>query len=191
MVTNDQTNKETNKQMGEPRASLLVEHWAKQTFAKCKYRSCFLILLSCTLKKKNTLCVLAPHLQLVCTVEPDFCYPQRTEEWMKVFQEVLVDIKIPWDSSDHRMHSFFNSVSKMAHGPVVIVAMKKVIMFVRFLLYAIRMYAFNVKTRYLMIYVPTAESVIICWQFVLIKVTTERHLCMNIKGEGYLTVQEW
>ena len=24
----------TNKQPGEPRASLLVEHWAKQTFAK-------------------------------------------------------------------------------------------------------------------------------------------------------------
>ena len=27
----------TNEQPGEPRASLLVEHWAKQTFAKYKW----------------------------------------------------------------------------------------------------------------------------------------------------------
>ena len=36
MVTNEQT----NKQPGEPRASLLVEHWAKQTFAtKCDFET--------------------------------------------------------------------------------------------------------------------------------------------------------
>ena len=39
------TNKQTNKQPGEPRASLLVEHWAKQTFLKREVGTCLLVLL--------------------------------------------------------------------------------------------------------------------------------------------------